>query len=94
MPLLSINLANIPAEPNFFTWLWTQGPTIVVLSFGIYLVGRALILLAQRLDKEKQERLTDHIKRIDDLEKRVDDCEEDRAQLREEVRELKRITAR
>lgn len=90
-------LCTADSDVDFVHWLQTQGPTVVFLAIGIYIVGRALMSAQAKLDTEKNTRLDEHKQRITSLEEekdkinsRLDSCENDRAELRVQVTHLQR----
>jgi len=89
-------MANLPVEPNFLQWLFTQGPTIIFLAIAIYCVARGLMTQAAKHETARLDQLNDYKvrnlaleARLAVVEKRVDDCEDDRQNLRQEIRDLK-----
>lgn len=92
--------AQSPENPDFYKWLWTQGPSIIFLALAVYFVGKALIAESSKKDAAKQDLINELKARITVLEgqreidsKRLDQCEDDRATLRAEMAEMKRRTA-
>lgn len=72
-------------QPDFWSWVQNQAPSIIFLCGGIYIVGRALIAVVTKLNAISEERMQEYRQRIEKLEQRVNDCEEDRRDLRKKI---------